>query len=243
MARMMNKAVLLIGGASGIGEAIAERLATEGALLFLTGRRQAEVEAAAGKIGHGARSIVADASDPADIERAVAAVVAEHGRIDSLVFSAGMSEPSDLLSSKPELFDRHFTLNARGPLLAMQAALPHMPSGSAAVLVGSTVSEMAVPFYGTYAATKAALRSYARTWTAELAPRGIRVNILSPGPTETPMMAAVSDDIRAAILSRVPLGRFARLEEIAAAALFLASDESSFMAGSDLQVDGGMAQV
>ncbi len=243
MTKMTGKVALVMGGASGIGEAIADRLATEGALMFLTGRRQADVEAAAAKIGHGAKGIVADASDPADIERAVATVVAEHGRIDALVFNAAMSEPADLLSSTPELFDRHFTLNVRGPLLAMRAAIPHMPSGSAAVVVGSTASELAVPHYGTYAATKAALRSYVRTWTAELAPRGVRVNVLSPGPTETPMMADVSDDIRAVILSRVPLGRFARPEEIAAAALFLASDDSSYMAGSDLHVDGGMAQV
>ncbi len=241
MTKMTGKVALVMGGASGIGEAIADRLATEGALMFLTGRRQADVEAAAAKIGHGAKGIVADASDPADIERAVATVVAEHGRIDALVFNAAMSEPADLLSSTPELFDRHFTLNVRGPLLAMRAAIPHMPSGSAAVVVGSTASELAVPHYGTYAATKAALRSYVRTWTAELAPRGVRVNVLSPGPTETPMMADVSDDIRAVILSRVPLGRFARPEEIAAAALFLASDDSSYMAGSDLHVDGGMA--
>jgi len=147
------------------------------------------------------------------------------------------------LSSTPELFDRHFSLNVRGPLLAMRAAVPHMPPGSAAVVVGSTASEMAVPHYGTYAATKAALRSYVRTWTAELVTRGVRVNVLSPGPTDTPMMADVSEEIRAAILSRVPVGRLARLEEIAAAALFLVSADSSYMAGSDLQVDGGMAQV
>lgn len=243
MNRMTHKVVLLMGGASGIGEAIGQRLATEGALVFLTGRRQADIEAAAAKIGHGARGIVADASDPADIEGGVATVVAAHGRIDVLVFNAAISEASDLLSTKPEFVDRHFTVNVRGPLLAVGATVPHMPKGSAVVLVGSTASEMAVPFYGTYASTKAALRSLARTWTAELAPRGVRVNVLSPGPTETSMMAAVSDEVRTAILSRVPLGRFARLEEIAAAALFLASDESSFMAGSDMHVDGGMAQV
>ncbi len=243
MTKMTEKVVLVVGGASGIGAAIAYRLATEGALMFLTGRRQADVESAAAKIGHGAKAIVADASDPADIERAVATVVAEHGRIDALVFNAAIAEPEDLLSSTPELFDRHFALNVRGPLLAMRAAVPHMQSGSAAVVVGSTASEMANPPYGTYAATKAALRSYVRTWTVELAPRGIRVNVLSPGPTETPMLADVSDDIRAVILSRVPLGRLARSDEIASAALFLASDESSYMAGSDLHVDGGMAQV
>lgn len=243
MTKMTDKAALVIGGASGIGEAIAARLAAEGASVFLTGRRKPEVDAAAARIGHGAKAIVADASDPADIERAVATVVADHGRIDALVFSAAVAEPEDLLSSTPDLFDRHFALNVRGPLLAMRAAVPYMPSGGAAVVVGSTASEMANPPYGTYAATKAALRSYVRTWTAELAPRGIRVNVLSPGPTETAMLADVSDDIRAMILSRVPLGRLARPDEVASAALFLASDESSYMAGSDLHVDGGMAQV
>lgn len=243
MAKMTDKVVLVIGGASGIGAAIAGRLAAEGAAVFLTGRRLADVEQAANKTSHGARAIVADASDPADIERAVATAAGEHGRIDALVFNAAIAEPEDLLSSTPDLFDRHFALNVRGPLLAMRAAVPHMRPGSAAVVVGSTASEMANPPYGTYAATKAALRSYVRTWTAELAPRGIRVNVLSPGPTETAILADVSDDVRTIILSRVPLGRLARPEEIASAALFLASDESSYMAGSDLQVDGGMAQV
>ena len=157
---MTNKVALVIGGASGIGKAIGTRLAVEGASVFLTGRRQAEVDGVAATIGHGARGIVADASDPAAIERAVAAVVAEQGRIDALVFNAAIAEPADVLSSTPEHFDRHFTLNVRGPLLAMRAVVPHMPAGSAAVVVGSTASEMANPPYGTYAATKAALRSY-----------------------------------------------------------------------------------
>lgn len=243
MANMTNKVALVIGGASGIGLAIASRLATEGALVSLTGRRQADLDAAAATIGHGAKAIVADAADPTDIERAIAAIVTEHGRIDALVLNAAIAEPEDLLASTAQLFDRHFALNVRGPLLAMRAAVPHMRAGSAVVVVGSTASELGNPPYGTYAATKAALRSYVRTWTLELAPRGIRVNVLSPGPTETPMLADVSDDIRAIILARVPLGRLARPEEIAAAALFLISDESSYMAGSDLQVDGGMAQV
>ncbi|NPD66570.1 SDR family oxidoreductase [Lichenicola cladoniae] len=243
MANMTNKVALVIGGASGIGLAIASRLASEGALVSLTGRRQADLDVAAATIGHGARPIVADAADPADIERAIAAVVTEHGRIDALVLNAAIAEPEALLSSTAQLFDRHFVLNVRGPLLAMRAAVPHMRAGSAVVVVGSTASELGNPPYGTYAATKAALRSYVRTWTLELAPLGIRVNVLSPGPTETPMLADVSDDIRAIILARVPLGRLARPEEIAAAALFLISDESSYMAGSDLQVDGGMGQV
>lgn len=197
---MTRKVALVVGGASGIGEAIATRLAAEGAGVFLTGRRESEVRAAADRIGHGARSIVADASVPVDIERAIATVVADSGRIDALIFSAAIAEPADVLSSTTEHFDRHFALNVLGPLLAMRAAVPHMPSGSAAVVVGSTASEMENPPYGTYAATKAALRSYARTWTVELAPLGIRVNVLSPGPTETAMMADVSDEVRAIIL-------------------------------------------
>ena len=243
MARMTDKVALVIGGASGIGEAIVQRLATEGASVFLTGRRQAEVDGAASRIEHNVRGIVADASNPADIERAVVDVVADHGRIDALVFNAAVSEPADLLSSTADLFDRHFALNVRGPLLAMRAAVPHMPPGSSAVLIGSTASEMAVPYYGTYAATKAALRSYVRTWTAELAPLGVRVNVLSPGPTDTPKMADVTDDIKASILARVPVGRLARPEEIAGAALFLVSDESAYMHGSDLHIDGGMSQI
>lgn len=243
MTKMTDKVVLVIGGASGIGAAIADRMAAEGALVFLTGRRQADIDAASAKIGRGTKAIAADASDPGDIERAVATVVADYGRIDALIFSAAIAEPEDLLSSTAGLFDRHFALNVRGPLLAMRAVVPHMRRGSAAVVLGSTASEMANSPYGTYAATKAALRSYVRTWTVELAPLGIRVNVLSPGPTDTPMLADVSDDVRAMILKRVPLGRLARPDEIAAAALFLASDESSYMAGSDLHVDGGMAQV
>ena len=243
MTRMTNKVALVVGGASGIGEATAARLAAEGARVFLTGRREADVAAAAARIGYGARSIVADAGDPVAVEHAVATVVADAGRIDALIINAAVAEPADLLSTTIDHFDRHFRLNVRGPLLAMQAAVPHMPAGSSAVVVGSTASEMANPPYGTYAATKAALRSYVRTWTVELAPRGIRVNIVSPGPTETAMMANVSDEIRAIILARVPTGRFARPEEIAGAAVFLASDESAYMAGSDLHIDGGMAQI
>jgi NAD(P)-dependent dehydrogenase (short-subunit alcohol dehydrogenase family) len=240
---MKDKVTLVIGGASGIGEAIVKRFAAEGAAVFLTGRRKEEIDAVAGKIGNGVRGIVADASAPADIDLAVATVVAEHGRINTLVFNAAVSDGADLLSSTADFFDRHFAVNVRGPLLAMRAATPHMPAGSSAIMVGSTGSQMAVPHYGTYAATKAALRSYVRTWTVELAPRGIRVNVLSPGPTNTTKFADVPDDFRAAILTRVPLGRLAEPSEIAGAALFLASDESSYMAGSDLHIDGGMAQI
>ena len=243
MARMSARVALVVGGASGIGEAIAARLAAEGAAVFVTGRRDAELNDAVVRIGRDAHKILAEASDPADIERAVAAVVSSAGRIDALVLNAAIAQPADVLSSTVEHFDQHFALNVRGPLLAMKAAVPYMPPGSAVVVVGSAASEMANPPYGTYAATKAALRSYVRTWTVELASRGIRINVLSPGPTETAMMADVSDEVRKVILGRLPVGRFAQPEEIAGAALFLSSDDSRFMAGSDLQIDGGMAQI
>ncbi|MDW6024198.1 SDR family oxidoreductase [Mesorhizobium sp. BAC0120] len=243
MARMTNKIALVVGGAKGIGLAISERLAAEGAAVFLTGRHAEEVERAAEKIGRGARGIVADASVPRDVSEAIATVRDEHGRIDALVVNAGISEPAFLIDETPEHFERHFLVNVRSSLLALQAAIGIMRDGSSVALVGSAADTAGVPSYGTYSATKAALRSYARTWTAELAPRGIRVNVVSPGPTDTAMLATTPDEVRAALVARIPLGRIGRPEEVAAAALFLLSDEASFIAGAELCVDGGMRQV
>ena len=157
--------------------------------------------------------------------------------------SAGLSEPATIDAIDADHFDRHMTLNVRGPVFAVQASVPVMPAGSTIVLVGSIAGFIGTPAFGTYGATKAALRSYARTWTNELAARGIRVNVVSPGPTDTAMFAAATDAVRDSLTSQIPLGRLARADEVAAAALFLASDESSFVAGAELCVDGGMAQV
>ncbi len=210
---------------------------------MLTGRRADEVEAAAARIGRGARGLVADAALQEDLQRVVETVREAYGRIDALVLNAGISEPATLRDGTPEHFDRHFAVNVRGAVLGLQAALSAIGRGGSVVLMGSIADAAGITPYGTYCATKAALRSYARTWTAELAPQGIRVNVVAPGPTDTAMMASLPEEGRAALIAPIPLGRMARPEEVAAATLFLLSDEASFVAGAELCVDGGMRQV
>jgi NAD(P)-dependent dehydrogenase (short-subunit alcohol dehydrogenase family) len=243
MARMSNKVALVVGGAKGIGLATAERLSAEGAKVFITSRRKEDAEKAAGSIGDGAVGIAADASSPEDMVIAVEKVREAHGRIDALVLNAGLSEPSQITEITPEHFDRHFDVNVRGMVFGFQAALPAMAEGGSVVLVGSIAGSAGYATYGTYCATKAAVRSYARTWAAELAPKGIRVNVVAPGPTDTDMMASVAEDTRAAIVAPIPMGRMARPSEVAAAALFLLSDDASYIAGAELCVDGGLRQV
>ena len=243
MARVENRTALVIGGAKGIGLAIAERLSREGATVFLTGRRADEVETAARQVGGGACGLVADASDPKHLAQVIATVTEAQGRLDLLVLNAGLSEPATIADQTGEHFDRHFAVNVRGMVFGLQAALPAMGDGASVVLMGSIADAAGIPAYGTYAATKAAVRSYARTWAAELAPRGIRVNVVAPGPTDTDMMAAVPEDVRAALIAPIPMGRMARADEVASATLFLLSDDASFITGAELCVDGGMRQV
>jgi len=243
MARIDNKTALVVGGAKGIGLAVAERLSAEGATVFLTGRRDDEVKAAVLNLSGDVHGLVADAGVPEDLERIVATVVEARGRLDYLVLNAGLSEPSTILDETPEHFDRHFGVNVRGMVFGLKAALPALARGSSVILMGSIADGMGIPPYSTYAATKAAVRSYARSWARELAPMGIRVNVVAPGPTDTAMMAAVPEEGRAALIAPIPLGRMARADEVASAAFFLLSDEASFITGAELCVDGGMRQV
>ena len=243
MARIDNKTALVVGGAKGIGLAVAERLSAEGATVFLTGRRDDEVKAAVLNLSGDVHGLVADAGVPEDLERIVATVVEARGRLDYLVLNAGLSEPSTILDETPEHFDRHFGVNVRGMVYGLKAALPALARGSSVILMGSIADGMGIPPYSTYAATKAAVRSYARSWARELAPMGIRVNVVAPGPTDTAMMAAVPEEGRAALIAPIPLGRMARADEVASAAFFLLSDEASFITGAELCVDGGMRQV
>jgi NAD(P)-dependent dehydrogenase (short-subunit alcohol dehydrogenase family) len=243
MTELTGKVALVVGGASGIGLATARALSAAGATVLLTGRKQEEVAAAADGIGQSATGIVADAASQSDLEHTVREVQRRHGHIDALMLNAGLSEPATIAEETAEHFDRHFAVNVRSALFGIQAALPVLSDGASVVLVGSIADVMGVSPFSTYAATKAALRSYARSWAAELAPRRIRVNIVAPGPTDTDMMAAVDDEMRKLLIAPIPLGRMARVEEVAAAALFLLSDAASFITGAELCVDGGMRQV
>ncbi|MFT4436525.1 SDR family NAD(P)-dependent oxidoreductase [Caballeronia sp. 15715] len=249
MRALDGKVAVVTGGSSGIGFATAERFVKEGAYVFITGRRQKEIDQAASTLGDNARAIQGDVSSLEDLDRLFQTIRREKGRIDVLVANSGIMDPTPLVDVTVSHFDAIFDVNAKGVLFTVQKALPLMPPGSSIVLISSVVSGKGLPGYGTYSATKASVRSFARTWTRELKDRRIRVNSLSPGPVDTAMIdaRAVSSDaaaqLRAGFASLIPLGRMGRAEEIAAAALFLASDESSFIAGIDLCVDGGMAQV
>lgn len=243
MARLSGKTALVTGGNSGIGLAVARRFAAEGARVFVTGRRQAQLDDAVRLIGGDAQAIQGDVTSAADLARLFDTIGTRAGKLDILVTSSGVSEPATIHDISADHFDRTFDLNVRGMVFTVQGALPLMAAGSAIVLIGSIAGSLGTPAYGTYGASKAAVRAYARTWTNELAPHGIRVNVLSPGPIDTPMFDAASDELRQTLTAQIPLGRMGRPEEVAAAALFLASDESSFIAGAELSIDGGMTQV
>jgi NAD(P)-dependent dehydrogenase (short-subunit alcohol dehydrogenase family) len=248
MNRLANKTALITGANSGIGLATAKRFLAEGARVFLTGRRAAELERAARQLGAGATAITADTSVLADIERTCQVVREQAGRLDVLCANAGVASFAPLGAITEEDFDRTFAINVKGMVFTVQKALPLLRDGGSIILTGSTTSITGTPAFSVYSATKAAIRNFARTWVLDLKARGIRVNVLSPGPTQTPgLLDLVLEDHRTAFLSslaqQVPLGRVADPDEIARVAVFLASDESSFVNGVELFADGGAAQV
>ncbi len=246
MSSLAGKIAVISGGNSGIGLAIAQRFVAEGAHVFIFARRQAPLDEAVKLIGRNVTAIHADASNLDDLDRVAAAVKAQKGVVDIVVSNAGFTEQAPIDSLTPEHFDKAFNLMARGPVFLVQKLLPMMRGGGSIVLVSSAMHLMGIPGHTAYAATKAALRSYARTWAAEFKDRGIRVNMLSPGVTDTPILdsqSATRADLVNMYQSMVPIGRLARPEEIANAALFLASDQSSYVTGADLMADGGIGQV
>jgi NAD(P)-dependent dehydrogenase (short-subunit alcohol dehydrogenase family) len=249
MSKLDGKVAVVTGGNSGIGLAIAQRFVAEGAHVYITGRRQAELDKAKALIGDNVTTVQGDATSAADLDRLMALVAKDRGIIDVVVTSAGLVENATLDAATPEHFDKTFDLNVRGTFFTVQKALPLMTQGGSIVLISSCMSTMGVPGHSTYAATKAAVRSFSRTWAAELKGRGIRVNTLSPGAIDTPIMDSQADTkegadaIRAQYASMTPMGRIGRPEEMAAAALFLASDDSSFSTGIDLVADGGLTQL
>jgi NAD(P)-dependent dehydrogenase (short-subunit alcohol dehydrogenase family) len=247
--KLEGKIALVTGGNSGIGLATAKRFVAEGAKVIITGRRRENLDAAVKEIGADATAIQADATRLEDIERVVAEIKKQYGRIDVLFVNAGGGEFATIDQVTEEHFDKTFNTNVKGLFFTVQKALPLIPAGGTIVLNASVVSIKGMAAFGVYSATKAAVRSFARTWTSELKDRQIRVNVVSPGPIDTPAVDGLVQDaeqakqLKAALVSQVPLGRIGTPDEIAKATVFLASDDASFVAGVELFVDGGMVQV
>ena len=245
-----GKIALITGGSTGIGHATASRLAREGATVVITGRRQELLDEALKQIGHDATGIRSDISSSADLERIIQTISASHGRMDILFANAGGGEFAALGDITEAQVDKYFDINVKGTLMTVQSALPLMQAGSAIVVTGSIASIQGVPAFGVYAATKAALRSFARTWASDLKGRDIRVNVVSPGVVVTPAYKSelkMTDEQIEAYIKEVaettPLGRVGQADEIAKAVSFLASDDASYITGVELFVDGGRVQV
>lgn len=249
MGKLSDKIALVTGGNSGIGLATAQRFAREGATVVITGRRRQVLDEAVGQIGGNALGICADAGRLADIDALYQRIGQLYGRLDVLVANAGVIRPAVGEQVDEAQFDEQFDINVKGVFYSIQKALPLLRDGGSIVLVSSIAHLKALDAHVVYAATKAAVRSFARSWAAELRQRNIRVNCLSPGPVLTPIIGkmGIGDEQFAAferqVAGQIPLGRLGRPEELANAALFLASDDSSFITGVDLCVDGGLSQL
>src|ERR1700674_3053824 len=243
MSKLLGKVAVITGGTTGIGFAAAKLFVKEGAYVFITGRRQKELDAAVSAIGNNITGIQGDVASMADLDRLYKTVEATGRRIDVVFANAGFGEFASLGSITEEHFDKLFNVNVKGALFTVQKALPLLNDGGSIILTGSVASVKGTPGFWVYGATKAAIRNFVRAWTIELKDRRIRSNVLSPGPTETPLVDLQPPEAIARIVSTVPMGRMGSSEEIAKAALFLASDDSSFVTGVELFVDGGRGQI
>ena len=249
MGKLDDKIALVTGGSSGIGLAAAKQFVREGACVFITGRRDPELASAVKEIGHNITGVRSDVSNPADLDGLFAQIQREKGRLDILFANAGVARYAPLGKITEELYDWIFDINVKGLLFTVQKALTLMPDGASIILNASIVGTKGFPANSVYSATKAAVRSFARTWTTDLKDRRIRVNAVSPGPIDTPglnelLSSSEAGEQRAKMIAAtVPLGRLGRSDEIAKAVTFLASDDSSYVTGIELFVDGGVAQV
>jgi NAD(P)-dependent dehydrogenase (short-subunit alcohol dehydrogenase family) len=242
--KLAGKITVVTGGSAGIGLGIAKRFAQEGARVFIIGRRQAQLDQAVAEVGGDAAAIQGDISKLADLDRIYATVKARAGYLDVLAVNAGVYEFGTLGEITEEQFDKTFNTDVRGLLFTVQKALPLLARGSSVILTGSMVSIKGFASCSVYNAAKAAVRSFARTWIVDLKGRDIRVNVLSPGYTDTPGLSHfVTDQEKAAMVASVPLGRLATPDDLGKAAVFLASDDSAYVTGIELFVDGGAAQI
>jgi NAD(P)-dependent dehydrogenase (short-subunit alcohol dehydrogenase family) len=243
LGKLQGKVAVITGGSSGIGLAAAKLFVEEGAYVFITGRRKKELDEAVKAIRDNVTGVQGDVSKLTDLDRLYETVKAEGRRIDVVFANAGFGEFAALGSVTEELFDKLFNVNVKGVLFTVQKALPLLNDGSSIILTGSVGSSKGTPGFWVYGATKAPIRNFVRAWTVELKDRGIRSNVLSPGPTVTPLVERSPPETVALIASTIPMGRMGSPEEIAKAALFLASGDSTFITGIELFVDGGRGQI
>ena len=247
--RLAGKIALITGGSTGIGLGTAKEFAAEGAHVYITGRRKEELDAAVKSIGGNATAVQSDVSKLDDLDRLFATIKQKHGRLDIVFANAGGGEFAPLGQISEAHFDKIFNINVKGVVFTVQKALPLLPDGASIILNASIAGIKGMPAFSVYSATKAAVRSFARSWTTDLKTRKIRVNVISPGPIETPAIDGLAstdqqrDQFKSDLASQVPLGRWGRPEEVGKTAVFLASDDSSFITGAEIFVDGGMAQV
>ena len=243
MSKLQGKVAVITGGTTGIGFATAKLFVKEGAYVFITGRRQKELDDAVKNLGSNVAGVQGDISKLTDLDRLYETIKAKDKKVDILFANAGVAEFAALGSITEEHFDKLFNINVKGTLFTVQKILPLMNDGGSIILTGSVASAKGTASFWVYGATKAAIRNFVRAWSVELKDRRIRSNVLSPGPTETPAIGQQPAEAIARIVSTIPMGRIGEPDEIAKAALFLASDDSSFVTGIELFVDGGRAQI